>query len=69
MFYKKNKSLFFDFVKNYQIFPSNDFHFRYDHSLLFRREMETLEVARRYDWKNLNLGCQDSIRFRILQVA
>ena len=30
----------------------------------------TLEVATRYDWKNLlNLGCQDSIHFGIFQVA
>ena len=33
-------------------------------------KLGTLEIARRYDCKNLlNLGCQESIRFDIFQVA
>ena len=31
--------LFFDIVKNGQIFVSKAFHFPYDHRLLFNREM------------------------------
>ena len=50
MCYKKNKSLFFDVIKNGQIFPSKVCHFQYDHRFAFLAEKwRTLEVARKYD--------------------
>ena len=70
MYYKENRSIFFDVIKNGQIFPLNVIHFPFDRRFLFSREMGTLEHARRYACKNLiNLDCQGSIRFDIFQVA
>ena len=57
-------------MKKGKIFPSNVCHFQYDYRFLFSREMEELELARRYVCKNLlNLDYHDSIRFGIFQVA
>ena len=39
MCYEENKSLFFDIMKNGQIFPSNVCHFKNDQRFLFSREM------------------------------
>ena len=39
MCYEENKSLFFEVMNNGTIFPSNVFHFQYDHRFLFSREM------------------------------
>ena len=49
MYYQENKSLFFDVMKNGQIFPSEVFHFQYDHILLFSREMGNIT------WKEIRL--------------
>ena len=70
MFHEENKSLFFDVLKNGQIFPSKVYHFLYDKRLFLVEKWGTLERARRYVCKNLsNLDRQDSIRFDIYQVA
>ena len=69
MCYKENESLFFDVMKNGQIFPSKVYHFQYDHRFLFSRERGTLKRARRYVCKNLlNMDCQNSIRFGIFKL-
>ena len=46
MCYKENKSLFFDLMKNGQIFPSNVFHFQYDHRFLFSTEMGNIRTCK-----------------------
>ena len=66
---RKKKLYLFNVVKNEQIFPSKVCYIQYDQRLFFSREMRTLEVARRYDWKILlNLCCQENIRFGFLKM-
>ena len=44
MCYEENKSLFFEVIKNGQIFPSKVCHFQYDHRFLFSREMRNIRT-------------------------
>ena len=67
MYYKEDKSLFFDVMKNGQIFPSEVCHFQYDHRILFSREIGTIRTCKeiRLQKFRLNLDCKGSIRFGI----
>ena len=42
MCFNENKSLFFDAMKNGQIFPSKVCQFQYDHRFLFSREIKNI---------------------------
>ena len=46
MCYEENKSLFFEVIKNGQIFPSKVCHFQYDHRFLFSREMRNIRTRK-----------------------
>ena len=46
MCYEENKSLFFEVIKNGQIFPSKFFRFQYDHRFLFSREMGNIRTRK-----------------------
>ena len=66
--YKKNKSLFFDFMKNGPIFRSKFVIFSMIPNSFLIEEWETLEDARRYVCNLLNLDCQDSICFAFFKL-
>ena len=51
MCYRENKSLFFDVMRNGQIFSSKSCHFQYDHRFLFSRE--TGNIRKWYVCKNV----------------
>ena len=48
----RKKSLFFEVMKNGQIFPSKVNHFQYDHRFLFSREMENIRTCKEIRLKN-----------------
>ena len=58
MCYYENKSLFFDVMKNGQIFPSNVCHFHYDPRFLFSREMGNIRTCK-------EVRLQELIKFRL----
>ena len=57
MFHEENKSLFFDVLKNGQIFPSKVYHFLYDKRLFFSREMGNIRTCK-------EIRLQKLIKFR-----
>ena len=68
--YIENKSIFFDVMKNYQVFSSRFYNFQYFTDSFSVERRGKLERGRRYVCKNLlSLDFQDSIRFGIFQAA
>ena len=53
MGYKKNESLFFDVMKNVQIFSSETGHFEDDHRLLFSREIAKIRSCKKVRLRRL----------------
>ena len=53
MCYKKNEYLFFDAMKNGQIFPSKVCHFQYDRRFLLSREMGNIRTCKKVHLQKL----------------
>ena len=54
MYYKENRSIFFDVIKNGQIFPLNVIHFPFDRRFLFSREMGNIRTCKEVRLQKLN---------------
>ena len=54
MYYKENRSLFFDVIKNGQIFPLNVIHFPFDRRFLFSNEMRNIRTCKEVRLQKLN---------------
>ena len=67
--YKENKSLFFDVMKNGQIFPAKVFLFPYDHRFCFSREMGNIGTCREVRLQKPITFSQDSIVKIVLVLA
>ena len=58
MFYEKNKSPIFKVIKNFQVFPSNVYHFQYVHRFLFSTEMWNIRTCTK-------IRLQKLVKFRL----
>ena len=64
--YKKNKSLFFDAIKNGQIFPSKVWCFQYGLRFTFSRELGNIRTCKEARLQEpIKFRLRDSIRFSI----